>query len=94
VNVPQVTIAGGAFNETKFNDAHYTSLYNQALATTDKSLQTELAHEMQMIDWNDGGLIIPYFPPVIDATATNVKGVVQSPSFPLANYDWASFWIE
>jgi peptide/nickel transport system substrate-binding protein len=94
VNVPQVTIAGGAFNETKFNDAHYTSLYNQALATTDKSLQTELAHEMQMIDYNDGGLIIPYFPPVIDATATNVKGVVQSPSFPLANYDWASFWIE
>ena len=47
-----------------------------------------------MIDYNDGGLIIPYFPPVIDATATNVNGVVQSPSFPLANYDWASFWMD
>jgi len=94
VNVPQVTIPGGAFNTPHYDNPAYTKLYNQALATTDLSLKTELAHQMQKIDHDDGGLIIPYFPPVIDATAKNVHGVVQSPSFPISNYDWASIWID
>lgn len=94
VNVGQVTIPGAAFNTPHYDNHKYTSLYNQALATTNKALQADIAHAMQKIDSTDGGLIIPYFPPVIDATAKNVKGVVQSPSFPLANYDWASFWID
>ena len=93
VNVPQVTIPGGAFNTPHYDNPKYTSLYNQALATTDDSLKTQLAHEMMKIDYDDGGLIIPYFPPVIDATAQNVHGVVASPSFPISNYDWASIWI-
>jgi peptide/nickel transport system substrate-binding protein len=94
VNVPQVTIPGGAFNTPHYNNPKYTALYKEALRSTDKARQTELAHAMQRIDWSDGGLIIPYFPPVIDATAKNVKGVVPSPSFPLSNYDWASIWID
>jgi peptide/nickel transport system substrate-binding protein len=93
VNVGQVTIPGAAFNTPHYNNPKYTKLYNQALATTSKSLQTEIAHKMQQIDWTDGGLIIPYFPPIIDATAKNVKGVVKSPSFPLGDYDWASVWL-
>lgn len=93
-NVAQVTIPGGAFNETHYNNPAYTKLYREALSTTDKSKQEELAHEMQKIDWSTGGLIIPYFPPAITAVSSNVKGVVQSPSFPLSNYDWASIWIE
>ena len=93
VNVPQVTIPGGAFNTPHYDNPAYTKLYKQALATTDKSTKADLAHQMQKIDYNEGGLIIPYFPPVIDATAKNVHGVVQSPSFPISNYDWASIWV-
>jgi peptide/nickel transport system substrate-binding protein len=94
VNVPQVTIPGGAFNTPHYNNPAYTSLYKQALASTDEALKAELAHQMQKIDSDDGGLIIPYFPPLIDATAKNVHGVLQSPSFPMSNYDWASIWID
>ena len=39
-----------------------SSLYNQGLATLDVSKRTEIAHEMQMIDYNEGGYIIPFFP--------------------------------
>jgi len=94
VNVPQVTIPGGAFNTPHYDNPAYTKLYQQALATTDESTKADLAHQMQKIDYNEGGLIIPYFPPVIDATAKNVHGVVQSPSFPISNYDWASIWVD
>jgi len=52
--LPQVsfaTLPHATWNETHFSDPHYTSLYQQALATTDKAKQTEIVHEMCMIDY-------------------------------------------
>ena len=40
-------------------------------------MRNEIAHEMQMIDYNEGGYIIPFFPAVIDGYAPNVNGIVR-----------------
>ncbi len=95
--LPQVSLATlptASFNETHWDNARYNSLYAQAIATTDTSLSTELAHEMQQIEYNEGGYIIPFFPPVIDGFGTNVGGLVPSKSgLSLGAYDFKKVWL-
>jgi len=95
--LPQVSLATlptAPFNETHWNDSRYNSLYDQAIATTDTALRTELAHEMQQIEYNEGGYIIPFFPPVIDGFGTNVGGLVPSKSgLSLGAYDFKNVWL-
>src|SRR5215469_16542835 len=92
--VPLATLPGGAFNETHFDNPRYNALYRQALATLDASRRADIAHEMQIIDWNEGGYIIPFFPPVIDGYAPNVSGIVPSKTGTSFN-DWAfqNIWL-
>jgi peptide/nickel transport system substrate-binding protein len=95
--LPQVSLATlptASFNETHWDNSRYDSLYAQAIATTDTSLRTELAHEMQQIEYNEGGYIIPFFPPVIDGFGTNVGGLVPSKSgLSLGAYDFKNVWL-
>jgi hypothetical protein len=44
----------------------------------DEAMRTEIAHEMQKIDHEEGGLIIPFFPPVIDSYSPNLNGLQES----------------
>ena len=92
--VNQATLPGSPYNETHFNNARYESLYAQALATLDVAKQTEIAHEMQMIDYNEGGYIIPFFPAVIDGYAPNVNGIVKSKlGASLNSWDFEHMWL-
>ncbi|HXO06542.1 MAG TPA: ABC transporter substrate-binding protein [Solirubrobacteraceae bacterium] len=92
--VNQATLPTSPFNETHFNNAKYNSLYEQAQSTTDASKRIEIAHEMQMIDYNEGGYIIPFFPPVIDGYAPNVSGIVQSKLGASFNqWDFEHMWV-
>jgi peptide/nickel transport system substrate-binding protein len=99
--LPQValtTTPGAPGNETHWDNSRYISLYKQAIAQPDEQLRYEIEHEMQMIDYNEGGLIVPYFQPIIDATAANVHGVVPSRTGGSFNShmgasDYKYFWI-
>jgi peptide/nickel transport system substrate-binding protein len=76
--VEQATLPTSPFNETHFDNPRYIALYQEALQTLDQSKQAEIAHEMQMIDWTEGGYLIPFFPAVIDGYAPTVGGIVTS----------------
>jgi peptide/nickel transport system substrate-binding protein len=95
--LPQVadaTLPGAFFNETHFNDPQYTSLYNQAVATLDETQRTQICHQMQMIDYNQGSYIIPFFIPIIDAYGPKVGGAtagIAGQSF--NNYDFKHMWL-
>lgn len=95
---PQVadsTIPGAPFSETHFDNPRYTQLYRQATATLDQAKRTEIAHEMQMIDYNEGGYIIPFFIPVIDGYRSNVGGVKGGKSGQSFNdWDFKSMWLQ
>jgi peptide/nickel transport system substrate-binding protein len=95
--LPQVadsTIPGAPFSETHFNDPHYTSLYNEAVATLDQHNRNEICYEMQMIDYNEGGYIIPFFLPVIDAHRPNVAGAPTGKSgVSFNNFDFKHMWL-
>jgi len=91
--VVQAFLPTSPYNEPHFNDPHYTALYNEAAATIDPSKRSAIAHEMQMIDYTQGGWIIPYFPPVIDGFANNIQGVVPSLyGESLGNFGFDKMW--
>ncbi|HXY46170.1 MAG TPA: ABC transporter substrate-binding protein [Acidimicrobiales bacterium] len=82
------------FNENHFANPQFDSLYAQALATLNPTLQRELIHEMQTIEWNEGGYIIPYFTPFIDAHASKLHGVQPGKELPLSNFEFKYFWFD
>ena len=94
VQVGQATLPSSPFNETHFDNSSYNALYKQALATVDSARRTELIHEMQQIDYNQGAYIIPYFAPVIDGYSAKVGGVATSKTgLPLGNFGFKQMWL-
>lgn len=93
--VALATLPSAPYNECHFDDAVYNSLYAEALRQTDATKQAELAHEMQLIDYDQGGYIIANFPPVIDGYNTKVHGLRSSRvGISLGNYDFAAVWLD
>lgn len=94
-NAAGATVPGAPFNATFFDDAEYGKLYQSAVATSDVSRQTEYVHEMQRVDHERGGNIIPVFYPIIDATSTRVGGVTKDVSgWPLGNWNFKELWLD
>ncbi|MHB1930390.1 MAG: ABC transporter substrate-binding protein [Acidimicrobiales bacterium] len=93
----QIALSGlptSPFPETHFSDPAYTNLYNQALATVDVARRFEIEHEMQRIDWEMGGNVIPYFYPTIDGYASHVHGLHTSVTgWPLGGFDFKTMWL-
>ena len=49
---------------------------------------------MQRIEYDEGGYIIPFFPPVIDGFGANVGGLVPSRiGLSLNAYDFKGVWL-
>jgi len=71
-------VPSAPYNETHFNDPRYTALFSEALRTVDHAKQTEIAHEMQLIEYENGGNIIPNFTPYFDAHASTLRGIEGS----------------
>jgi peptide/nickel transport system substrate-binding protein len=93
-NVALASLPGGAFNATQFDDAPFAKLYGEAIATLDEGRRTEIAHEMQAIQYDRNGYIIPFFSPSIDGMAKAVNGVKQSKTgTALGNFDFTEVWL-
>lgn len=90
--VAESMLKASPFNETHTNNAHYTSLYNQANATASPSLRKEIITEMQNYDFNEGGYIIPAFIDVLDAYSNKITGYTAGKvGQPLSNFDFEHF---
>ncbi len=88
------TLPTAPYNETHFANQEFMTLYGEGIATTDLAKRKEIAYEMQTIEYNTGGYIIPYFYPVIDGYAKKVMGThgaATGQSF--GNYDFKHMWL-
>ena len=80
--LPQV--ANGSLPTAPYNETHwppksgpgsnFISLYKQALAEVDPSKRCDIIHEMQSLEYNYGGYIIPFFNNLVDAYSSKVAG--------------------
>jgi len=81
--VQQGSLPNSPYNETHWPPKHgkgsnFESLYSQALAETDIGKRIEIEHEMQALEYELGGYIIPFFNDLIDGYADNVRGLRPS----------------
>ncbi len=94
VTASQATAKGAGLNEAHFSNARYNSLYKQALALPTGSRQTEIIHEMNMIDYNEGGYIIPFYSPLVDGFSPKLVGPVSNVVGSLSGQYFKSFWFK
>ncbi|MGX8014233.1 ABC transporter substrate-binding protein (plasmid) [Mesorhizobium sp. ORM8.1] len=88
------TVKGASFGQTHFQNDKYNDLFNEALATVDPEKRKDIVHQMQKIDYEEGGYIIPYFPCSIDAFSNKVHGIQPSKTgVSFGNFDFRSMWI-
>lgn len=76
-------LSTAAFNETHWdayeNYPKYKALYGQALGAVDEKKRGAIIHEMQQMEYNDGGLIIWGFKNLTDAYSAKVGGFKIDP---------------
>jgi peptide/nickel transport system substrate-binding protein len=92
--VNQTFLPTSPYQETHFNDPTYTKLYYEANKATDAGLRREIVYEMQKIDFNQGGYILPCFVDSIDAYKTNLRGHVQGQTGQaMGNFNFEDYWF-
>jgi peptide/nickel transport system substrate-binding protein len=85
--VAQGSLPDSPFNETHWADPEFLELIRQARAEVDDARRTELLHEAQRIEWEQGGYIVWSFSNQVDAYSDTVGGFHPARSgFPLTNY--------
>jgi peptide/nickel transport system substrate-binding protein len=72
--------------DTDYNNKLCTQLYQTASATLDFDKRKALMLDAQRIQWNSGGYLLWGYAAWVDATRSNVRGVVPSILNPLSNY--------
>jgi peptide/nickel transport system substrate-binding protein len=83
------------FNETHFDNRHYNQLFKKLQMTTDLAGQRAIVADMQKIEHQDTGYIIPFFSPTIDAYSSSVHGVIPSRTgFSFNQYDLKQMWLD
>jgi peptide/nickel transport system substrate-binding protein len=81
--VQQGSLPNSPYNETHWppktgTGSNFISLYKQALAEVNLSKRYEIEHEMQKLEYDIGGYIIPFFNDLIDGYSNTVKGLRPS----------------
>jgi peptide/nickel transport system substrate-binding protein len=81
------SLPNSPYNETHWNDPTFNSLYAQALKTVDPAKRADLIHQMQKLEYNQGGYIVWGFYNLVDAYSKKVVGFQPSKgTLPLGGY--------
>jgi peptide/nickel transport system substrate-binding protein len=92
--VAQSMLPTSPFNETHWHLSKYVKLYHQANATANAATRKQIEHEMQLIDFNEGGYIIPAFIDALDAYSTKIAGFSAARvGQPLSDFDFEHYWF-
>ncbi len=90
--VAQSMLPTSPFNETHWHLPRYISLYQQANATANTATRKAIENELQMIDFTEGGYIIPAFIDALDAYSTKITGYSAARvGQPLSDFDFEHF---
>jgi peptide/nickel transport system substrate-binding protein len=82
-------------NETHWSNPQWDALWLQLNKTVaDTSQYKDIVHQMQAIEYNEGGYIIPGFYNSVDGVATNVQGLaIENTKGPLGGPQFELGWL-
>jgi peptide/nickel transport system substrate-binding protein len=90
----QALLSDAIWNETHWRDRSYDELIRQAQGATDEQTAKELWHQVQEIQYNEGGYIVWANLEILDAAANHVKGLVPSAWFNLGGWNYRDIWLD
>jgi peptide/nickel transport system substrate-binding protein len=81
------------YNETHWRDPAYAALFKRALSTMERADRAAHIRELQRLDFEQGGYIIPSHNQIIDLYAPHVRGLRPGTFFALGDYDFSKIWL-
>jgi peptide/nickel transport system substrate-binding protein len=90
----QSLLSDAIWNETHWRDPEYDKLIRSAQGAVSEEEALDLWHQVQEIQYNEGGYIVWANVDVLDAAANNVKGIVPSAWFNLGGWNYRDVWLE
>jgi peptide/nickel transport system substrate-binding protein len=90
----QALLSDAVWNETHWRDKEFDAMIREAQAATDEDTAERLWHEIQEIQYEQGGYIVWANQNIVDGAATNVRGVEPSGFFNLGGWNYRDVWLE
>jgi peptide/nickel transport system substrate-binding protein len=92
--VALATLPTAPYNATHWNHQKYNDLYAQAQSIVDPAKRAEIIREMEKIDFEEGGFIIPSFNETIDLISESVQGFESANTGnALGNFGFVKSWL-
>lgn len=90
----QALLSDAIWNETHWRDPEFDKLVRQAQGATDEQTALDLWHQVQKIQYDEGGYTVWANLELLDAVAKHVKGVVPSAWFNLGGWNYRDVWLD
>ncbi len=90
----QALLSDAIWNETHWRDKSYDALIREAQGATDEATALDLWHQVQEVQYNEGGYIVWANLEILDAAANHVKGLVPSAWFNLGGWNYRDVWLD
>lgn len=90
----QSLLSDAIWNETHWRDPEFDALVRAAQGATDETQALDLWHQVQQIQYDQGGYVVWANVDILDAAANHVKGVVPSAWFNLGGWNYRDAWLD
>ena len=90
----QALLSDAIWNETHWREPEFDRLVREAQGATDEATARDLWHQVQEIQYEEGGYIVWANLELLDAVGNHVKGVVPSAWFNLGGWNYRDVWLD
>jgi peptide/nickel transport system substrate-binding protein len=89
----QALLSDAVWNETHWRDEAFDQMIRDAQGAPDEETATELWHQIQQTQYDEGGYIVWANQNLVDGAAQNVQGIVPSSFFNLGGWNYRDVWL-
>jgi peptide/nickel transport system substrate-binding protein len=89
----QALLSDAVWNETHWRHPETDRLIREAQGAPDEATATELWHQIQEIQYEEGGYIVWAYQSLVDGAAQNVQGIVPSSFFNLGGWNYRDVYL-
>ena len=90
----QALTSDAVWNETHYRSASYDKLMAEATGATSVDKAKDLWHQVQQVQYDEGGYLGWTNQNIVDAAANYVKGIVPSAFFNLGGWNYRDVWLD
>jgi peptide/nickel transport system substrate-binding protein len=90
----QALLSDSTFNETHWRDPEFDKLVRAAQGATSEADALDLWHQVQEIQYNEGGYIIWTNVDLLDAASNQVQGMTPSAWWNLGGFSYRDVWLQ